>query len=81
MGILGDILKGIVEGVATGFLYNLDGDNLIWYCDGCNAVLNPGTVVGKHTNIYPLSFVRGFVPAESIHKNNGELIHKRDDVW
>lgn len=47
---------------------------------GCNAVLNPGTVVGKHTNIYPLSFVRGFVPAESIHKNNGELIHKRDDV-
>ncbi len=36
---------------------------------GCNSVLNPGTVVGKHTNIYPLSSVRGVVPGGSIYKN------------
>ncbi len=36
---------------------------------GCNSVLNPGTVVGCHTNIYPLSLVRGVVPAHSVYKN------------
>lgn len=36
---------------------------------GCNSVLNPGTVVGPHTNVYPLSLVRGVVPAHSIFKN------------
>ncbi|MDE7431932.1 MAG: UDP-N-acetylglucosamine pyrophosphorylase, partial [Lachnospiraceae bacterium] len=35
---------------------------------GCNSVLNPGTVIGKNTNIYPLSMVRGYVPADSIYK-------------
>lgn len=40
---------------------------------GCNAVLNPGSVVGKNTNVYPLSMVRGVVPANSIIKNQGEL--------
>jgi NDP-sugar pyrophosphorylase family protein len=44
---------------------------------GCNTVLNPGTVVGRGTNIYPLSMVRGFVPANSICKNSGEIIAKR----
>ena len=43
---------------------------------GCNAVLNPGTVVGRNTNIYPLSFVRGVVPPDSILKNDGILIKK-----
>ncbi len=43
---------------------------------GCNSVLNPGTVVGKNTNIYPLSMVRGYVPADSIRKNSGEIIAK-----
>ena len=38
---------------------------------GCGSVLNPGTVVGSHTNIYPLSSVRGFVPAKSIYKKPG----------
>ena len=38
---------------------------------GCGSVLNPGTIVGKHTNIYPLSSVRGVIPANSIYKNNG----------
>ena len=44
---------------------------------GCNSVLNPGTVIGRDTNVYPLSMVRGFVPAESIHKNNGDIIKKQ----
>ena len=44
---------------------------------GCNSVLNPGTVVGKNTNIYPLSRVRGFVPANSIFKEEGNLAEKK----
>lgn len=44
---------------------------------GCNSVLNPGTVVGKDVNIYPLSMVRGFVPAHSIYKLQGEVATKR----
>ena len=43
---------------------------------GCGSVLNPGTVVGKETNIYPLSMVRGFVPAHSIYKKRGEVAKK-----
>jgi len=43
---------------------------------GCNTVLNPGTVVGKQSNIYPLSFVRGFVPPKSIYKKQGEIAEK-----
>ena len=44
---------------------------------GCNSVLNPGTVIGQHTNIYPLSMVRGYVPAKSIYKKRGEVVEKR----
>lgn len=44
---------------------------------GCNSVLNPGTVVGKHTNIYPLSCVRGWVPSNSIYKSGGVIVAKR----
>lgn len=44
---------------------------------GCNSVLNPGTVVGRNTNIYPLSMVRGFVPSGSIYKAAGEVCGKR----
>ena len=43
---------------------------------GCNSVLNPGTVIGRNTNIYPLSPVRGCVPADSIYKNAAEIIRK-----
>ena len=43
---------------------------------GCGSVLNPGCVVGKNTNIYPLSMVRGFVPAFSIYKKQGEVVKK-----
>lgn len=43
---------------------------------GCNSVLNPGTVIGKQTNIYPTSSVRGFIPAGSIYKRRGEIAGK-----
>ena len=45
---------------------------------GCNAVCNPGTVIGRNSNVYPTSCVRGVVPADSIWKDNGEIIHKED---
>lgn len=44
---------------------------------GCNSVLNPGTVIGKGSNIYPLSNVRGVVPAGHIYKKAGEVVEKR----
>lgn len=43
---------------------------------GCNSVLNPGSVIGKHTNLYPLSMVRGYVPENSIYKKQGEIAEK-----
>ncbi len=43
---------------------------------GCNSVLNPGTVVGPRTNIYPLSCVRGAVPGDSIYKTGGVIVQK-----
>ena len=43
---------------------------------GCGSILNPGAVIGADTNIYPLSSVRGFVPAESIYKKQGEIAEK-----
>lgn len=43
---------------------------------GCNSVLNPGTVVGKHSNIYPTSCVRGVVPENSIWKTGGVVVKK-----
>ncbi len=45
---------------------------------GCNSVLNPGTVVGRGSNIYPTSMVRGFVPAGSIYKCRTEIVEKTE---
>ena len=45
---------------------------------GCNSVLNPGTVIGRHSNVYPTSCVRGVVPACSIWKNSGEVVSKEE---
>lgn len=45
---------------------------------GCNSVLNPGTVIGRNTNIYPTSMVRGVIPADSIYKCRTEITQKRD---
>lgn len=44
---------------------------------GCNSVLNPGTVVGRESNIYPLSCVRGVIPAHSIFKTGGVVVKKQ----
>lgn len=43
---------------------------------GCNSVLNPGTIIGRNSNVYPLSSVRGFVPEGSIYKRQGEIVTK-----
>ena len=44
---------------------------------GCNSVLNPGTVIGRHSNVYPTSCVRGMVPENSIWKNTGVVVAKK----
>ncbi len=44
---------------------------------GCNSVLNPGTVIGRHSNVYPLSCVRGVVPENCIYKTGGVIAPKR----
>lgn len=44
---------------------------------GCNTVMNPGTVIGRGTSVYPLSFVRGYVEANSIYKKQGEVVTRR----
>lgn len=43
---------------------------------GCGSVLNPGTIIGKNSNVYPLSSVRGTIPAGSIYKQHGEIVEK-----
>jgi acetyltransferase-like isoleucine patch superfamily enzyme len=44
---------------------------------GCNSVLNPGTVIGRNSNVYPLSCVRGVIPADSIYKTGGVVVAKK----
>ena len=43
---------------------------------GCGSILNPGSIIGKNTNIYPLSSVRGVVPKNSIYKKQNEIVKK-----
>lgn len=68
-GIAGDIV------IETGLkkMGAMLGDNVEV---GCNSVLNPGTVIGRNTNIYPTSMVRGVVPADSIYKTKTEIAKK-----
>ena len=47
---------------------------------GCNSVLCPGSVIGPHSNIYPLSRVRGVVKANSIFKKEGDIVEKKGNV-
>lgn len=47
---------------------------------GCGSILNPGTVVGRNSNIYPLSSVRGCVPEGSIYKKQGEVVRKVEEI-
>ncbi|MCR5653865.1 MAG: UDP-N-acetylglucosamine pyrophosphorylase [Ruminococcus sp.] len=46
---------------------------------GCNAVCNPGTVIGRHSIVYPTSCVRSVIPENCIHKNSGEIIERKAD--
>ena len=50
-----------------------------WADIGCNSVLNPGSVIGRHTNVYPLSMVRGCVPSRHIYKDKDHVIEKIAD--
>lgn len=70
------VIKGPDNNVETGLkkIGAFLGDNVEV---GCGSVLNPGTVVGRCSNIYPLSSVRGVVPADSIYKNKQEIIVKK----
>ena len=69
------VVKAGEEKVETGLkkFGAMLGDNVEV---GCNSVLNPGTVVGRCSNIYPTSCVRGFIPADSIYKNKNEIVKK-----
>ena len=69
-------VRGMGEAIETGLkkMGAMLGDNVEV---GCNSVLNPGTVIGRNSNVYPLSSVRGVVPAGSIHKQNGTVVTKR----
>lgn len=69
------IVKNDDEKIQTGLkkFGAMIGDNVEV---GCGSVLNPGTVIGKNTNIYPLSSVRGVVKENSIYKRQGEIVEK-----
>ena len=71
------IVKSGAECMETGLkkFVAMIGDNVEV---GCNSVLNPGTVIGKNSNIYPLSCVRGIVLANSIYKNQNEVVAKNN---
>ena len=43
----------------------------------CNSVLHPGTIIGRNSNIYPTSCVRGVIPSDSIYKTGGVIVHKQ----
>lgn len=69
------IVKNDSENIETGLkkFGAMLGDNVEV---GCNSVLNPGTVIGRGSNIYPTSSVRGVVPANSIYKNQDNIVSK-----
>lgn len=71
------VLKNGAEMIETGRkkVGAVLGDNVEI---GCNSVLNPGTIIGKNTNVYPLSSVRGYIRANSIYKSADEMIDKED---
>ena len=71
------IVKNGEERIETGLrkFGAMVGDNVEV---GCGSILNPGTVVGRNTNIYPLSSVRGVVKENSIYKNKNEIVEKID---
>ena len=70
------IVKDDNEKIETGLkkFGSMIGDNVEV---GCGSILNPGSVIGRNTNIYPLSSVRGVIKANSIYKKQGEIVDKR----
>ena len=70
------VVKNKEEKIETGLKKSgaMLGDNVEI---GCGSVLNPGTVIGKNTNVYPLSSVRGVVPSNSIYKKQNEIVEKQ----
>lgn len=68
-------VKSATEQIETGRkkIGAMLGDNVEI---GCGSVLNPGTIIGKNSNVYPLSMVRGVVPENSIYKKAGEIAKK-----
>ena len=69
------VIKDGDEKIETGLkkIGAMLGDNVEV---GCGSVLNPGTIIGKNTNIYPLSSVRGVIPENSIYKKKNEIVEK-----
>ncbi|MGI6019084.1 MAG: UDP-N-acetylglucosamine pyrophosphorylase [Marvinbryantia sp.] len=70
------VVKDQKEQIATGLkkFGAMLGDNVEV---GCNSVLNPGTVIGRGSQVYPVSCVRGVIAANSIYKKQGEVVEKR----
>lgn len=69
------VVKSVDEKIETGL--KKMGAMLADHVEvGCNSVLNPGTVIGRNSNIYPTSCVRGCIPANSIYKNEKEIVEK-----
>ena len=70
------IIKDGKEQIETGLkkVGAMLGDNVEI---GCGSVLNPGTVIGRNTNVYPLSSIRGVVPENSIYKCKTEIAEKK----
>ena len=70
------VVKNGKEQIETGLkkFGAMIGDNVEV---GCGSVINPGSVIGKNTNIYPLSSVRGVIPENSIYKNQNEIVDKK----
>ncbi len=73
------VVKGSAGNVETGLkkFGAMLGDHVEV---GCGSVLNPGTIVGRESNIYPLSSVRGYVPPKTIYKKQGELAKKQESM-
>ena len=69
------VVKSKKEQIETGLkkFGAMIGDNVEV---GCGSILNPGSVIGRNTNIYPLSSVRGVIAENSIYKNQGEIVKK-----
>ena len=69
------VVRNTEESIETGLkkFGAMLGDNVEV---GCNSVLNPGTIIGRGSNVYPTSSVRGYVPAGSIYKRRGDIVEK-----